>query len=58
MTHSLPIIVAYADSVTFLIPTLVELAPAYVDHVEGLLGLYDAELDVINVIITIVNGKK
>ena len=58
MTHSLPIIVAYADSVSFLIPTLVELALAYVDHVEGLFGLYDAELDVINVIITIVNGKK
>jgi len=49
--------VADTDLVAFLNASIVEF-PVYVDHDEGLLCLYEAELEVINVIITIVNGKK
>jgi hypothetical protein len=45
------------DSVAFLNASTVEF-PVYADHDDGLLGLYEAEFDVIKVIITIVNGKK
>jgi hypothetical protein len=50
-------IVEDTDSVRFLNASTVEL-PVYADHDEGLFGLYDAELEVIKVIITMVNGKK
>ncbi len=53
----MPIILGDTDSVAFLNASAVEF-PLCVDHDEGLLGLYDAELEVINVITTIVNGRK